>query len=471
MPTATPPPSAGQPPYESSGSACIPPLPSVRPHATSTGPRNDSSATKSCTLLLADWPVERSNTSWTAAREADSLACTARPASSISTLFQGDVTAQVLLQLLAMHSASTTRKGPPKVARRAGTALTNTWRGDNAREGRTLPAPMASGFAIRRDQIAAINRMLDLNREIDERGAWHDPWKILVYDAFCRDVISPLLKKGDLRKRGITLHLLLDSARDQIADVPAIYFVQPTKANVDRLGADCAAGLYEAYYLNFTPAVPRVLLEDLAAKALASENVGQIGKVMDQYLNFSSLEDDLFSLLVPESFVRLNGVTDSVVEAAVEQAGTNPNPNPNPSPNPSPSPNPHPSPNPEQVVSGLFSTLVTLGVVPVLRYPRGGAAQMVAELLGRRLHDQLKELLGRLHDQLQGSPLATCHLPLATCHSPATHLLLTCYHSATTTHLLRRTCYQAHSGLFSEAQSGAGFQRPLLVIMERSADL
>ena len=59
--------------------------------------------------------------------------------------------------------------------------------------------------------------------------------------------------------------------------------------------------------------------------------------------------------------MRLNGVTDSVVEAAVEQ-----------------------------VVTGLFSALVTLGVVPVLRYPRGGAAQMVAELLGRRLHDQLK---------------------------------------------------------------------------------
>ena len=36
--------------------------------------------------------------------------------------------------------------------------------------------------------------------------------------------------------------------------------------------------------------MPRVLLEDLAAKTLASENVGQIGKVMDQYLNFSSLE-------------------------------------------------------------------------------------------------------------------------------------------------------------------------------------
>ena len=175
---------------------------------------------------------------------------------------------------------------------------------------------MASGFAIRREQIAAINRMLDLNRETDERGAWHDPWKILVYDAFCRDVISPLLKKGDLRKRGITLHLLIDSARDQIADVPAIYFVQPTKANIDRLGSDCAAGLYEAYYLNFTPAVPRVLLEDLAAKTLASENVGQIGKVMDQYLNFSSLEDDFFSLQLEGKYAALHDPrsSDGVVE-------------------------------------------------------------------------------------------------------------------------------------------------------------
>ena len=44
---------------------------------------------------------------------------------------------------------------------------------------------MASG--IRTLQRNAINKMLDLNRETDERGTWHDPWKILVYDAFCRE--------------------------------------------------------------------------------------------------------------------------------------------------------------------------------------------------------------------------------------------------------------------------------------------
>ena len=48
-----------------------------------------------------------------------------------------------------------------------------------------------------------------------------------MYDAFGRDIISPLLLVADLQ-RGITLHLLLDSEREQIADVFAIYFVQPT---------------------------------------------------------------------------------------------------------------------------------------------------------------------------------------------------------------------------------------------------
>ena len=150
---------------------------------------------------------------------------------------------------------------------------------------------MASG--IRTLQRNAINKMLDLNRDgaSDDSKNWNDPWKILVYDAFGRDIISPLLLVADLRKRGITLHLLLDSEREQIADVPAIYFVQPTAANVKRLGQDCARALYHSYYVNFTPAVPRPLLEELATATLESESVSQVSKVVDQYLNFASLED------------------------------------------------------------------------------------------------------------------------------------------------------------------------------------
>lgn len=39
-----------------------------------------------------------------------------------------------------------------------------------------------------------------------------------------------------LRKRGVTLHLLLESDREDIPDVPAVYFVEPTAENIQRIG-------------------------------------------------------------------------------------------------------------------------------------------------------------------------------------------------------------------------------------------
>ena len=248
--------------------------------------------------------------------------------------------------------------------------------------------------SIRTAQTEALMRMLELHREPAGGGerAWHDPWKIFVYDAYCRDIIAPLLRKPDLRKRGITLNLLLDEKREAISDVPAIYFLQPTAANVRRLGDDCRRALYESYYINFTPAVPRPLLEELAAVTLESDSVAQISRVTDQYLNFASAEEDFFTLLLPQSYVRLHdpSSTDTVIEGTIEA-----------------------------IVNGLFSAVVTLGAVPILRYlPTDGPAKTVAEQLGRRLHDQLK----------------------------------------------------AHPQLFSEGQA-TGFQRPLLVIADRAADL
>jgi hypothetical protein len=49
--------------------------------------------------------------------------------------------------------------------------------------------------------------MLSFNKTRDAKEVWDEPWKILIYDNFCRDVISPLLRVGDLRKNGVTLHM------------------------------------------------------------------------------------------------------------------------------------------------------------------------------------------------------------------------------------------------------------------------
>jgi hypothetical protein len=43
-----------------------------------------------------------------------------------------------------------------------------------------------------------------------------------------------------------------------------------------------------------------------------------------------------------------------------------------------------------QIVDGLFSVLVTLGVAPIIRCPKGGAAEHVAAALEGKLRDHLK---------------------------------------------------------------------------------
>ena len=72
---------------------------------------------------------------------------------------------------------------------------------------------------------------------------------------------------------------LIDSPREQVTDAVAIYFMMPTQENVSRVCEDCRAQLYDKYYLNFTTAIPRDLLEELAKASLEASCVPQIAKV------------------------------------------------------------------------------------------------------------------------------------------------------------------------------------------------
>ena len=67
----------------------------------------------------------------------------------------------------------------------------------------------------------------------------------------------------------------LHSTRPPLPDVPAVYFVSPTLANVRRIAEDLQRGLYESFHLNFIEPLPRALLEELAA-AVARDDTGDL---------------------------------------------------------------------------------------------------------------------------------------------------------------------------------------------------
>ncbi|TDL28548.1 Sly1 vesicle trafficking sec1-like protein [Rickenella mellea] len=249
-------------------------------------------------------------------------------------------------------------------------------------------------------------------------------WKVLVLDQQTKDVLATVLRVQDLRDVGVTLHVQLHSTRPPLPDVPAVYFVSPTGANIKRIAEDFEKPLYESFHLNFVEPLSRTLLEDLAA-AVAREGTGDlVEQVVDQYLSFVSPSPTIFSLLPPitptmplttgapvsvqddgqdyYSYTILNspGSTDQQIEDETERIAT-----------------------------GLFSVVATLGHVPYIRCPKGNAAEMIA-----------RKLEGKIRDAI-----------LTASRSSASSL---------------------SSSLFAPDSTGlSNLQRPLLLILDRNVDL
>lgn len=144
--------------------------------------------------------------------------------------------------------------------------------------------------------------------------------------------------------------------------VPVIYLIEPTAANLQMITSDLSRNLYSPAYINFISSVPRLQLEDFAQQTVTSETTEHIAQIYDQYLNFIVSEPDLFSLGMKGAYGTLNSnkLTDQELDQTVDR-----------------------------IVSGLFSVVVTLGSMPIIRSEKGGPAETVAAKLDRKLRDHV----------------------------------------------------------------------------------
>lgn len=222
--------------------------------------------------------------------------------------------------------------------------------------------------SILEKQVKALKKMLTASPGSDDTFSRLDQaWRVLILDRRTQDIIGPLLGLKELRELGITLHLNILSKRDSIPDVPAVYFVQPSEENISRICEDFRNQTYDSYMLNFVSPISRILLEKIAHAALENNCASQVSRVYDQYMNFIALDDDLVvykGQADDVSFFELNrpDVKDTEMDHMLES-----------------------------IVDSLFSIVVTLGSVPIIRCGTNDAAERVSHLLEARIRDALRD--------------------------------------------------------------------------------
>lgn len=74
-----------------------------------------------------------------------------------------------------------------------------------------------------------------LNFNLPESDPNRPIWKLFIMDAAAQRIVSPILKVNDLREQGVTLFLHFNAEREAVEDVPAVYFVEPSSANLQRI--------------------------------------------------------------------------------------------------------------------------------------------------------------------------------------------------------------------------------------------
>lgn len=225
-------------------------------------------------------------------------------------------------------------------------------------------APLMRNLALKDRQravmVKALHSGLQLEYSSGKEESWSRvPWSLLITDSFTRDVLSGLLSARDLRRLGVTMRTLIDAPRGAVPDAPVLYVMSATPDNVAWVLKDVQVKkLYRRVSVVFTGAASQQLLGAFAAQLTVP---APITRVVDCHARFVSLEQNMFSLGMKDSFACVNDIKsdDDLLKFV------------------------------EPIVSGLLSVCVTLGVVPIIRAQRGGPAAAVAKALARAIRDNL----------------------------------------------------------------------------------
>ena len=122
-------------------------------------------------------------------------------------------------------------------------------------------------------------------------------FKALLFDTNSQNIIAPIMNVGSLRNCNILLHQNINSARERVPDLPAVYLVEPTAQNFQQIAADGQRNLYDYFLVAFTKPVSPTQMESFAQELIKANQVNKVLRVTQDFLGgFQVISPDFFVL-------------------------------------------------------------------------------------------------------------------------------------------------------------------------------
>uniref|UniRef100_A0A1J3FDC2 Protein transport Sec1b n=1 Tax=Noccaea caerulescens TaxID=107243 RepID=A0A1J3FDC2_NOCCA len=121
----------------------------------------------------------------------------------------------------------------------------------------------------------------------EKNGSSKSTWKVLVVDKFTVKIMSSVCKMSEITQEGISLVEVITKHRQPMTSMEAIYFIQPTEANVNAFLSDMTgkSPLYKKAFVFFSSPVSRSLVTLIRKDLRAMKRIGALKEMNLEYIS------------------------------------------------------------------------------------------------------------------------------------------------------------------------------------------
>lgn len=235
-------------------------------------------------------------------------------------------------------------------------------------------------FNITKGLSSTLKSIFNLSN--NDSDFFNNCFKVLVFDDYVFEILSPLLKLFSLREENIALHMNIKANKERISDVMSIYLIQPTKENFDIIKSDIDNNMFDNYYFAFVDYCTKDIIHEFFSLLIETGKYNKVYKIESHPIGILSFHPKVFSInfnysktskpSFPYFLLNYNKVKDDQINLYISK-----------------------------VSSGIFYSMFCLNTLPIVKFRQGWFAESIIKEIQNiidYLFDKFPEIKEKLNN-------------------------------------------------------------------------